>query len=162
MHRRQKPSTVTITTQTDETITKIVCPQLKLLHTLICVPKPTLVSTVSTSSSSTQAYLLPPASSIKPTTQIESRLPEPISTSAATNDNSLNTSASSLSTETCPVPTTLNKFAALSTEVQPSVPLTESAATTSNSEPSNTSNVPHSVKQNSKNRSKAQKYKNQK
>ncbi|GFU58458.1 hypothetical protein TNCV_3416831 [Trichonephila clavipes] len=68
---------------------------------------------VSTSSSTTQANLLPSASSIKPTTEIESRLPEPISTSAASPDNSLNTSTSSLSTETCPVPTTANKLAAL-------------------------------------------------
>ncbi|GFV83881.1 uncharacterized protein TNCV_387891 [Trichonephila clavipes] len=51
--------------------------------------------------------------SIKPTTQIESRLRGPISASAAAPDNSLNTSTSSLSTETCPAPTTSNKFAAL-------------------------------------------------
>ncbi|GFW56229.1 hypothetical protein TNCV_4064441 [Trichonephila clavipes] len=67
---------------------------------------------------------------------IGSRLPEPISASAL--DNSLNTSTSSLSTEACPAPTTSNKFAAL----QPSVPLSESATTTSNSELSNTSKVP--------------------
>ncbi|GFV78012.1 hypothetical protein TNCV_1661 [Trichonephila clavipes] len=78
-----------------------------------------------TSSSSTQAHLLPSSSSIKPITQIESRLPEPISSSAGTPDNSLNTSALSLSTETCPVPTTFNEFATLSTEVKPSVPLPE-------------------------------------
>ncbi|GFU05448.1 hypothetical protein TNCV_3290951 [Trichonephila clavipes] len=81
-------------------------------------------------------------SSIKPTTQIESRLPEPIS-SAAAPDNSLNTSASSLSAEKCPVPTISNKFAAL----QPSVPLSESTTTTPNSELSNTSKVPQNVKQ---------------
>ncbi|GFW11178.1 hypothetical protein TNCV_5131891 [Trichonephila clavipes] len=55
-----------------------------------------------TSSSTTQANLLPSASSIKPTTQIESRLPKPISATAP--ENSLNTSTSSSSTETCPVP----------------------------------------------------------
>ncbi|GFX62060.1 uncharacterized protein TNCV_2227861 [Trichonephila clavipes] len=88
-------------------------------------------------------------SSIKPTTQIESRLPEPISSAAAPN-NSLNTSASSLSAETCPVPTISNKFAAL----QPSVPLSESATTTPNSELSHASKVPQNVKQNSKNRRK--------
>ncbi|GFW52311.1 uncharacterized protein TNCV_2427581 [Trichonephila clavipes] len=77
------------------------------------------IPSVSTSSSTTQAYLLSSASlsSIKPTTQIESRLPEPISASAAAPDSSLNTSASSLSIKTCPVPTTSNKCAALSTEV---------------------------------------------
>ncbi|GFV61914.1 uncharacterized protein TNCV_4107181 [Trichonephila clavipes] len=89
-------------------------------------------------------------SSIKPTTQIESRLLEPISSSAAP-DNSLNICTSSLSTETCPAPTISNKFAALSTEVHPSVPLTESA---SNSEPSNICEIPQGVKQNSKNRRK--------
>ncbi|GFY36490.1 uncharacterized protein TNCV_26951 [Trichonephila clavipes] len=88
-------------------------------------------------------------SSIKPTSQIESRLPEPFS-SAAAPDNSLNTSASSLSAETCPVPTISNKFAAL----QPSVPLSESATATPNSELSNTSKVPQNVKQNSKHRRK--------
>ncbi|GFX24849.1 RNA-binding protein 34 [Trichonephila clavipes] len=87
-----KPSIATSTTQTDENITK----------------------------STTQVNLLPSASSIKPTTQTESRLPEPIS-SAAAPDNSLNTSASSLSTETRLLKTS-NKFAALSTEIQSLVP----------------------------------------
>ncbi|GFS89387.1 uncharacterized protein TNCV_1809281 [Trichonephila clavipes] len=114
------------------------------------------IPSVSTSSSTIQANLLPSASSITPTTQIESRLPEPFSASAAASDNILNTSVSSSSAETCPVPTTSNKFAAL----QPSVPLSESATTAPNSELSNTSKVPQNVKQNSKNRrkrSKAQK-----
>ncbi|GFY28134.1 hypothetical protein TNCV_4394681 [Trichonephila clavipes] len=81
----------------------------------------------------------PHLSSIKPTTQIESRLLEPISASAAAPDNSLNTPTSSLSTKTCPFPTISNKFAALSTEVQPSIPLSESATSTPNSDLSNTS-----------------------
>ncbi|GFY13279.1 uncharacterized protein TNCV_2335431 [Trichonephila clavipes] len=91
----------------------------------------------STSSYTTQANILPSATSIKPTSQIESRLPGPISASDATPDNSLNTSTSSLSTETCPAPTTSNKFVAL----QSSEPLLE-AATTSNSELPNASKVP--------------------
>ncbi|GFW42335.1 hypothetical protein TNCV_1207871 [Trichonephila clavipes] len=82
----------------------------------------------STSSSTSQANLLPSASSIKSTTKIESRLPKAIS-SAAAPENSLNTSASSLSAEMCPVPTISNKFATL----QPSVHLSESATTTPNS-----------------------------
>ncbi|GFX38220.1 uncharacterized protein TNCV_3838191 [Trichonephila clavipes] len=102
-----------------------------------------------------KANLLPSASlsSIKPTTQIESRLPGPISASAAAPDNILNISTSSISTETCPDPTTSNKFATLSTEVHPSVPLPESA---SNSEPSNACEIPQDVKKkhNSKNRRK--------
>ncbi|GFX24200.1 uncharacterized protein TNCV_3869621 [Trichonephila clavipes] len=104
----------------------------ELLKLLSSVPQPNAspsIPSVSTSSYTTQANILPFATSIKPTTQIESRLPGPISTSAAAPDNSLNTSTSSLSTETCPAPTTSNKFAAL----QPSEPLLE-FATTSNSE----------------------------
>ncbi|GFS91165.1 RNase H domain-containing protein [Trichonephila clavipes] len=125
-----KPSIATNTTQTDENITKIKCPPLELLKPLSSVPQPNAspsIPSVSTSSYTTQANILTSATSIKPTTQIESRLPGSISTSAAAPDNSLNTS----STETCPAPTTSNKFAASSE------PLSESA-TTSNSELSNT------------------------
>ncbi|GFX43380.1 hypothetical protein TNCV_4874001 [Trichonephila clavipes] len=73
-------------TQIDENITKIKCPPLQLLPPLSSVPQlnasPSIPS-VSTSSSTTQANILPSATSIKPTTQIQSRLPEPISTAAA-------------------------------------------------------------------------------
>ncbi|GFT07170.1 uncharacterized protein TNCV_1416551 [Trichonephila clavipes] len=129
------------------------CPPLQLLKPLSSVPQPNAspsIPSVSTSSSTTQSNLLPSAFSIKPTIQIESRLPEPISASAAAPDNSLNTSTSSLSAETCPGPTTSNKFAAH----QPSVPLSESATTTPNNELSNASKVPQNVKQNSRNRRK--------
>ncbi|GFU00772.1 uncharacterized protein TNCV_4819221 [Trichonephila clavipes] len=154
-----KPSTVTSTTQIDENITKIKCPPLQLLPPLSSVPQPNAfpsIPSVPTSSSTFQANLLPSASSIKPTKKIESRLPEPISSSASAPDNSLNTSASSLSAETCPVSTISNKFAAL----QPSVPLSESATTIPNSELFNTSKVPQNVKQNSKNRRKRTKTRN--
>ncbi|GFV45279.1 hypothetical protein TNCV_5087591 [Trichonephila clavipes] len=50
--------------------------------------------------------------------------------------------------------TTPNKFTALSTEVQPLVPLPESAPTTSNSEHSNAPEVPNCVKRKSRNRRK--------
>ncbi|GFV38904.1 hypothetical protein TNCV_192721 [Trichonephila clavipes] len=100
---------------------------------------PSSMSEVCTSSSSTQAHLLPSMSSVILTIQSQSQLHVPISTT--TLDNSLNTSATSLSVETSLFPTTDNKFAALSTKVQPSVPLPESAATTSNSEPSNASKI---------------------
>ncbi|GFU72804.1 putative RNA-directed DNA polymerase from transposon BS [Trichonephila clavipes] len=112
-----KPSIATSTTQTDENITKVKCPPLQILKPLLSVPHPNAspsITSNSTSSSNTQVNLLPSASSIKPTTQTESRLPEPIS-SAAAPDNSLNTSASSLSTETRLLKTS-NKFAALSTD----------------------------------------------
>ncbi|GFX75265.1 uncharacterized protein TNCV_3042881 [Trichonephila clavipes] len=94
-----KPSITTSTTQTDENITKIKCPSLQLRRPLSSVPQPNAspsIPSVSTSCSTIQANLLPSASSIKPTTQIEFRLPEPISASAAAPDNSLNTSTSSL------------------------------------------------------------------
>ncbi|GFT42936.1 uncharacterized protein TNCV_1615071 [Trichonephila clavipes] len=72
-------------------------------------------------------------------------LPEPISSSAAAPDNSLNTSASSLSTETRPL-TTSNKSAALSTEIQPLVHLPESVPTASNGEHFNAPEVPQCAK----------------
>ncbi|GFT88293.1 hypothetical protein TNCV_1717901 [Trichonephila clavipes] len=63
--RGTKSSTTTITTQTDDSITKIVCPPLKLLQPLTSAPKPTMPSkipTVTKSSTSTEAQLLPSAS----------------------------------------------------------------------------------------------------
>ncbi|GFS52810.1 uncharacterized protein TNCV_3122131 [Trichonephila clavipes] len=93
-----KTSLATSTTQTDENITKMKCPSLQLLKPLSSVPQPNASSSipsVSTSSYTTQANIVPSATLIKPTTQIESRLPGPISAP----DNSLNTSTSSLSTE---------------------------------------------------------------
>ncbi|GFT62000.1 uncharacterized protein TNCV_3811761 [Trichonephila clavipes] len=115
------------------------CPPLQLLPPLSSVPQPNAfpsTPSVSTSSYTTQTNILPSASSIKPTTQIESWLPEPISSSAAAPDNSLNTSASSLSAETSPL-TTPDKFNALSAETLP-----ESVPTTSNSELSNAPEIP--------------------
>ncbi|GFX63218.1 uncharacterized protein TNCV_3895431 [Trichonephila clavipes] len=130
-----KPSIATSTTQTDENITKIKCPPLYNyfdFYQAKCISFNSFsFHIVFYHSGKPLAFRI---SSIIPTTQIESRLPEPISASAAP-ENILNTSASSLSTETCPAPTTSNKFAAL----QPSVPLSESATTTPNSELSNTS-----------------------
>ncbi|GFS91987.1 uncharacterized protein TNCV_1931541 [Trichonephila clavipes] len=103
-------------TQTDEYITKIKCSPLQLLSPLSSVPQPNAspsIPSASTSSSTTHANLLPSATSIKPTPQIQSRLPAPISASAAAPDNNLNTSTSSLATETCPASKTSNKFTAL-------------------------------------------------
>ncbi|GFX94720.1 uncharacterized protein TNCV_4799971 [Trichonephila clavipes] len=143
--------------------------------------KTTPIPTVSTSSSSTQAHLLrststisnsqppipkipisndlpsntiPSTSAILPTIQKEALLPIPILTSTTTSSagNSLNTSSSSLKTNTRLFPTTSNKFVALSTEIQPSVSLSESEATASNNEPSNTFNISKRLKRNSKNR----------
>ncbi|GFX19433.1 uncharacterized protein TNCV_3050911 [Trichonephila clavipes] len=176
-----KSSLTSASTQTDENITKIKCPLLELLQPASSNSKQnktTSIPTVSTSSS-TQAHLLrststisksqphipkipvsndlpsitiPSTSAILPTIQKEALLPIPILTSTTTSfaGNSLNTS--SLKTDTRFFPTTSNKFAALSTEIQPSVSLSESEATASNNEPSNTSKISKRLKRNSKNR----------
>ncbi|GFU15232.1 putative RNA-directed DNA polymerase from transposon X-element [Trichonephila clavipes] len=147
-----KPSISTSTTQTDENFTKVKCPPLQILKRLLSVPHPNAspsITSNSTSLSTTQANLLPSASSIKPTTKIASRLPKPIS-SAAAPDNNLNTSASSLSAETRTLIRS-NKSAALSTEIQP---LPESDPTASNGEHFNAPEVPQCAKRNSRNRRK--------
>ncbi|GFX54071.1 putative RNA-directed DNA polymerase from transposon BS [Trichonephila clavipes] len=75
-----KTSTAAATTQTDEIITKIVCPALKLLQPLRSVPKPTifsLVPAVLKSSTSTQAQLLPSTSSVIVTSSSNSQPPIP-------------------------------------------------------------------------------------
>ncbi|GFS74412.1 RNase H domain-containing protein [Trichonephila clavipes] len=153
-----KSPTAPSTTQTVENITQIKCPPLQLLQHLLSVPQPNKypsITSVSTSSSTTQANLLSSASSIKPTTEIESRLPEPISSGAAP-DNSLNTSTSTLSAEIRPF-TRSNKSAArarLSTEIQP---LPESDPTASIGEHFNAPKVPQCAKRNSRNRRKCPK-----
>ncbi|GFW79898.1 hypothetical protein TNCV_3898991 [Trichonephila clavipes] len=117
------------------------------------------LSTVSTSSLSTQAHLFPSTSAIILTIQSESLLLIPIPNNNTSPDNNLNISASSLETETRPLRTS-NKFAALPTEIQPLVPLPVSVPTTSNSEHSIAPEIPKCVKRNSRNirkRSKVQK-----
>ncbi|GFV40235.1 hypothetical protein TNCV_1443881 [Trichonephila clavipes] len=107
------------------------------------------VSTVSTSSSSTQENLLPSPSAIIPTIQSESLLKIPIPTTTTTSpDNNLNTSVSPLETKTRSH-TTPDKLNALSTENLP-----ESVPTTSNSEHSNAAEIPQFVKRNSRKRRK--------
>ncbi|GFU05711.1 RNA-directed DNA polymerase from mobile element jockey [Trichonephila clavipes] len=106
---------------------------IQILKPLLSVPHPNAspsITSNSTSSSTTQANLLPSASSIKPTTKIASRLPKPIS-SAAAPDNNLNTSASSLSAETRTLIRSNKSAAALSFEIQP---LPESDPTAANGE----------------------------
>ncbi|GFS48922.1 uncharacterized protein TNCV_3668461 [Trichonephila clavipes] len=94
-----KPTVISTTSQTDPSITKIICPPLQCLSLIIS----TLSSmpAVSTSSSSAQTHLLPSTSAEIPTIQIKSLLPIPIPTT--TPSNNLNTSASSLLTEVPPV-----------------------------------------------------------
>ncbi|GFW62641.1 RNase H domain-containing protein [Trichonephila clavipes] len=115
-----KPSTVTTTTQTDENITKIVCPPLKLLQPLRSVPKPTISSSVpavTKPSSSTQTQLLPSASFVTVTSLSESQPSIPLIDTALTTSNNLSTTSafsssnktlsssdvSILPAETCPV-----------------------------------------------------------
>ncbi|GFT21722.1 uncharacterized protein TNCV_2969751 [Trichonephila clavipes] len=76
-----KPSIVNNSTQTDENITQIKCPPLNLLQPLSSHPKPNiLISTpaISTSSSLTQAELLPPISA-KAATVLQPEPPIPMS-----------------------------------------------------------------------------------
>ncbi|GFT78955.1 putative RNA-directed DNA polymerase from transposon X-element [Trichonephila clavipes] len=64
-----KDSSICVTTQTDENITKIKCPPLNLLPLLLSSTKPnnSLSSPTVTKSSSSQVQLLPSSSSITPT-----------------------------------------------------------------------------------------------
>ncbi|GFV95334.1 hypothetical protein TNCV_4587091 [Trichonephila clavipes] len=106
------------------------------------------MSTVSTSYSSSQAHLSS-SSAIMPTMQSESLLPMSIPTATTTSpSNNLNTSASSLSTKVLPVLATVDKFTALSKEVESSVSLSESAAPASNDGHFNASQIPKQLKQN--------------
>ncbi|GFY20584.1 uncharacterized protein TNCV_1118181 [Trichonephila clavipes] len=154
-----KPSTISTTTQTDPNITNIICPPLQYLKPVSSQnPMPSAsssVSTVSTSSSSTQENLLPSPSAIIPTIQSESLLKIPIPTTTTTTSpgNNLKTSVLSLETETRSLRTP-NEFSALSTEIQPLVTLPESVPTTFNSEYFNVPKIPHCVKRNSRSRRK--------
>ncbi|GFX80436.1 uncharacterized protein TNCV_177751 [Trichonephila clavipes] len=177
-----KSSITSASTQTDENITKIKCPLLELLQPASSNSKQNKTTSIPTvSTSSTQAHLLrststisksqphipkipvsndlpsvtiPSTSAILSTIQKEALLPIPILTSTTTSftGNSLNTSSSSLKTDIRLFPSISNKFAALSTEIRPSVSLSESEATASNNEPSNTSKISKRLKRNSKNR----------
>ncbi|GFX06659.1 uncharacterized protein TNCV_382551 [Trichonephila clavipes] len=110
------------------------------------------IPSASTSSYTTQANIFPSTSSIKPTTQFESRLLEPISSAAAAPNNSLNTSASFLSAKTRPLATS-NKFLRFQLNFNHFlVPLPESVPTTFNSEHSNAPEIPQCVKRNSRKR----------
>ncbi|GFW16071.1 uncharacterized protein TNCV_2864041 [Trichonephila clavipes] len=116
-----KSSTTTTTTQTDDSITKIVCPPLKLLQPLSAVLKPTMpfkIPTVTKLSASTEAQLLPTTSSSAAKSS-ESQPPVP---------SVITTSSASISLIT----STTTMFTALSNKTHPSALET----TTSNSIPS--------------------------
>ncbi|GFT99318.1 uncharacterized protein TNCV_3162121 [Trichonephila clavipes] len=140
--------TTTTTTQTDENITKIVCPPLKLLQPLVSVPKPTIsssVTAVTKPSSSTQAQLLPSASFVTVPSLSESQSSIPLIDTAPTTSNSLSISAASSSSTACSVLETTPSGGSPSlvrssfvtvpslSESQSSIPLIDTAPTTSNS-----------------------------
>ncbi|GFX19989.1 putative RNA-directed DNA polymerase from transposon BS [Trichonephila clavipes] len=94
-----KSSPISAATQTDENITKIKCAPLYLLQPLSYPPKPNIsqsTPSVTTSSSSTQAQLLPPTSSIAATVS-EPQPPTPVS-------NVILSSANTIITPTEPSP----------------------------------------------------------
>ncbi|GFX80426.1 putative RNA-directed DNA polymerase from transposon BS [Trichonephila clavipes] len=101
-----KLSTTTTTTQTDENVTKIVCPPLKLLQPLVSVPKPTIsssVAAVNKSSTSTQAELVPSTSLVTVASPSISQPPNSVIDTAPTTSNSLSISAASSSSTACSV-----------------------------------------------------------
>ncbi|GFU65871.1 uncharacterized protein TNCV_5011691 [Trichonephila clavipes] len=101
-----KPSTAITTTQTDENITKIVCPPLKLLQSLITILKPTISSSVpavTKSSTSTQAQLLPSTSSVTVTSPSKFQPPNSLIDNVPTASGNLSISAASSSSTACSV-----------------------------------------------------------
>ncbi|GFX26910.1 RNA-directed DNA polymerase from mobile element jockey [Trichonephila clavipes] len=150
-----KPSAISTATQTDPNISNIICPPLQCLTPISSKnPLPnnsSSVSTISTSSSSTQDNLLPSPSGILPTIQSESLLQIPIPTTSATTTspgNNLNPLVSPLETETRSH-TTPAKLNSVSTEN-----LSESVPNESNSEHSNAAEAQQFVKRKSRNRRK--------
>ncbi|GFS82382.1 uncharacterized protein TNCV_4137421 [Trichonephila clavipes] len=101
-----KSITVNSFSQTDETITKIVCPPLKLLQPLITISKPIMppsVPAVIKSSTSTQAELIPSTSSVTVASPSKSQPPTSVIDTAPTTSNSLSISAASSSSTACSV-----------------------------------------------------------
>ncbi|GFT42969.1 hypothetical protein TNCV_1615361 [Trichonephila clavipes] len=132
-----KLSTTTTTTQTDENITKIVCPPLKLLQPLVSVPKPTIsssVAAVNKSSTSTQAELVPSTSLVTVASPSISQPPHSVIDTAPTTSNSLSISAASSSSTACSVLET-------TTTISNTIPAT-SQDTNQTSKPRRKKNVP--------------------
>ncbi|GFT26356.1 uncharacterized protein TNCV_264011 [Trichonephila clavipes] len=101
-----KSITVNNSSQTDETITKIVCPPLKLLQPLITISKPIMspsIPEVIKSSTSTQAELVPSTSSVTVASPSQSPPPNSVIDTAPTTSNSLSISAASSSSTACSV-----------------------------------------------------------
>ncbi|GFT35596.1 uncharacterized protein TNCV_4870821 [Trichonephila clavipes] len=97
-----KSITVNNSSQTDETITKIVCPPLKLLQPLITISKPIMspsIPEVIKSSTSTQAELVPSTSSVTVASPSQSSPPNSVIDTTPTTSNSLSISAASSSSQ---------------------------------------------------------------
>ncbi|GFT94173.1 RNase H domain-containing protein [Trichonephila clavipes] len=97
-----KSMTVNNSSQTDETITKIVCPPLKLLQPLITILKPIMspsIPEVIKSSTSTQAELVPSTSSVTVASPSQSSPPNSVIDTTPTTSNSLSISAASSSSK---------------------------------------------------------------
>ncbi|GFV14697.1 hypothetical protein TNCV_2586701 [Trichonephila clavipes] len=116
-----KISTATKKTETDENVTKIVCPPLKLLQPSISVPKPTMSSrilTVTKSPSSTQAHLLMSTFSVAVTTSSSFPLDIPSMNTASSLSmfNNLCTSVAPSSSNQALSPSTISMFPTLPAE----------------------------------------------
>ncbi|GFT64965.1 uncharacterized protein TNCV_1547641 [Trichonephila clavipes] len=151
-----RPSTISTATQTDPTLSNIICPPLQCLTPISSKnPLPGTSSSVSTfsTSSSTQDNLLHSPSGILPTIQGESLLQIPIPTTTTTTSpgNNLNNLVSPLGTESHShtTPATLNS---VSTENFP-----ESVPNESNSEHSTAAEAQQIIKRKSRNRRKRSK-----
>ncbi|GFX07867.1 uncharacterized protein TNCV_4161361 [Trichonephila clavipes] len=150
-----KSITVNSSSQTDETITKIVCPPLKLLQPLITISKPIMspsVPAVIKSSTSTQAELVPSTSSVTVASPSKSPPPNSVIDTAPTTSNSLSISAASSSSTACSVLETTTTTSTVSTENLP-----VSVHNDSNNDHSNAAEAQQIVKRKSRNRRKRSK-----
>ncbi|GFV86188.1 uncharacterized protein TNCV_671851 [Trichonephila clavipes] len=147
-----KSITVNSSSQTDETITKIVCPPLKLLQPLIAISKPIMspsVPAVIKSSTSTQAELIPSTSSVAVASPSKSPPPTSVIDTAPATSNSLSISAASSSSTACSVLETTTTTSTVSPENLP-----VSVHNDSNSDHSNAAEAQQFVKRKSRNRRK--------
>ncbi|GFV00666.1 uncharacterized protein TNCV_2950341 [Trichonephila clavipes] len=147
-----KSITVNSSSQTDETITKIVCPPLKLLQPLIAISKPIMspsVPAVIKSSTLTQAELIPSTSSVTVASPSTSPPPTSVIDTAPTTSNSLSISAASSSSTACSV---LEMTTTTSTVSPENLPV--SVHNHSNSDHSNAAEAQQFVKRKSRNRRK--------
>ncbi|GFU35918.1 uncharacterized protein TNCV_4030261 [Trichonephila clavipes] len=150
-----KSITVNSSSQTDETIAKIVCPPLKLLQPLITISKPImspLVPAVIKSSTSTQAELVPSTSFVTVASPSKSQIPNSVIDTAPTTSHSLSISAASSSSTACSVLETTTTTSTVSTENLP-----VSVHNDSNNDHYNAAEAQQIVKRKSRNRRKRSK-----